>query len=401
MNYVVEKERKTPLTDSVDVLVCGGGFGGIAAALAAVRQGKKVLLCEREFALGGLGTLGLVTIYLPLCNGLGKQVSFGIAEELLRLSILRGADTVKHPAPTVWLGEGTVEERIKQRYRVQYNPWFFACDVEQLLLKEGVRILYGTSVCDVAVEDGKIRTVFLDSIDGRTAVSVSSVVDATGSAVVAKLAGEDTAVYPFGNIPSSWYYYQTGGKMHLKMFGPKDDFRGEVDPSLGNVRFSGLDAAENTDMLVFSREKMMEDLLRLREEKGDPELIPVMISTIQELRMTRRIQGAETMRFDNVGKRCETSVGCIGNWRKPDAGHEIPYGSLFGEKVKNLITAGRCTAADPLGWDLTRVIPACAITGEAAGIAAAMTDDFQSLSVSRLQEEIRLRGGLIHLDEEK
>ena len=49
-----------------DVLVAGGGFAGIAAALAAARGGRRVALFERQFILGGLGTSGLVTVYLPL-----------------------------------------------------------------------------------------------------------------------------------------------------------------------------------------------------------------------------------------------------------------------------------------------------------------------------------------------
>ncbi|MBO5725782.1 MAG: FAD-dependent oxidoreductase, partial [Clostridia bacterium] len=79
---MIKEAISTPITDSCDVLVCGGGCGGISAALAAARQGKKVTLLEKQFMLGGLGTAGLVTIYLPLCDGRGKQVSFGIAEEL-------------------------------------------------------------------------------------------------------------------------------------------------------------------------------------------------------------------------------------------------------------------------------------------------------------------------------
>lgn len=64
-----------------DVLVAGGGVAGIAAALAAARGGAKVILLEKAFMLGGLATAGLVTIYLPLCDGMGRQVSFGLAEE--------------------------------------------------------------------------------------------------------------------------------------------------------------------------------------------------------------------------------------------------------------------------------------------------------------------------------
>ena len=69
---------------------------------------------------------------------------------------------------------------------------------------------------------------------------------------------------------------------------------------------------------------------------------------------------------------------------------------MFVEKLKNLLDAGRCiSVADDL-WDLTRVIPVCAITGEAAGLAAAMTDDVNKIDIEKLQEEICKRGGKLH-----
>ena len=82
---IINENLKTEIKYNCDVCVVGGGIGGIAAALAAKRSGKNVILAERAFMLGGLATAGLVTIYLPLCDGMGKQVSFGLAEELLRL----------------------------------------------------------------------------------------------------------------------------------------------------------------------------------------------------------------------------------------------------------------------------------------------------------------------------
>ena len=88
---VIKEVLETKITETGDVLVCGGGFGGISAALAAARYGKKVTLIEKTYMLGGLGTAGLITIYLPLCDGVGHQVSFGIADELFRLSISMGA----------------------------------------------------------------------------------------------------------------------------------------------------------------------------------------------------------------------------------------------------------------------------------------------------------------------
>ena len=114
----IEENIKTKVVKSYDVAVCGGGFGGISAALAAARLGKKVVLFEKEYILGGLGTAGLVTIYLPLCDGFGHQVSFGIAEELLRLSISHGAERTAEN----WLDGIGVKDENSKRFEVQYNP---------------------------------------------------------------------------------------------------------------------------------------------------------------------------------------------------------------------------------------------------------------------------------------
>ena len=84
---VMEGARRTPILDAADVVVAGGGIAGCAAALAAARNGAAVLLIEKQTMLGGLATAGLITYYLPLCDGEGTQMSYGIAEEFLHLSV--------------------------------------------------------------------------------------------------------------------------------------------------------------------------------------------------------------------------------------------------------------------------------------------------------------------------
>jgi len=156
---------KTIKNTDYDIAVCGGGIAGISAALAASRLGKKVVLFEKNFLLGGLGTSGLITIYLPLCDGLGKQVSFGIAEELLKLSIKYGAED---KYPDNWLeGKGTKTEKDK-RYEVQYNAQIFAILAEELLLKNGVDILYGSYVVDAEKKDGIIDHLCVENKSGKT-----------------------------------------------------------------------------------------------------------------------------------------------------------------------------------------------------------------------------------------
>ena len=82
--------EEVALKGSYDVLVAGGGVAGVAAAVAAARRGKRVLLLEKTVALGGLATIGLINLFVPMCNGRGTQIVKGMAEEFLRLSIKYG-----------------------------------------------------------------------------------------------------------------------------------------------------------------------------------------------------------------------------------------------------------------------------------------------------------------------
>ena len=389
MERIVET-LSTPVTHECDVLVAGGGVAGIAAALAAARHGVKVILLEKQFMLGGLATSGLVTIYLPLCNGKGHQVSFGIAEELLRLSIKYGHED---RYPTAWLENGSMEERAKKRFEVRYNAQLFAIAAEQLLLKEGVTILYGTSACSVAMTSDKISAVIVENKSGRTAIKTKSVVDATGDADICTMAGEETAFFGPGNILAAWHYYETGNGYDLSKLGfaeiPEEDRKKETKPLVAR-RFQGVDGQELSEMMQISHEKILEEVVKKKQE--NPAYMPVTIATIPQIRMTRRIVGGYTMETSDDRKEFEDSIGMIGNWKKRGPVYEVPFRALYGSKVKNLITAGRNISASDAMWDVTRVIPACAVTGEAAGVAAAMTDDFGKLSVEKLQKKLTDNG---------
>ena len=61
-----------------------------------------------------------------------------------------------------------------------------------------------------------------------------------------------------------------------------------------------------------------------------------------------------------------------------------------------MIVAGRCTSVNETLWDVMRVIPCCAVTGQAAGTAAAMPDDFSTLDVSLLQKKLQENGVVLH-----
>lgn len=389
MNTIIETLH-TQITDECDVLVAGGGVAGISAALAAARQGARVLLLEKQFMLGGLATAGLVTIYLPLCDGTGQQVSFGIAEELLKLSIRYGYEA---NYPKAWLENGTQEEKIQTRYKVRYNAQLFAIAAEQLLRKEGVKILYGTAVCAVAKDNEKISAVIVENKSGRSAIKVKSVVDATGDADICVMSGEETELFRPGNILAAWYYYATNTGYFLKPLGaaevPEED-RQEETQSLISRRFQGVTAEELSEMVQLAHDQVLVDFLSQKRE--DISYMPVTIASIPQIRMTRRIKGAYTIGTEDDHKDFPDSIGLISNWKKRGPIYEMPFGTLHGTSVKNLITVGRSISATDAMWDVTRVIPACAVTGEAAGLAAAMTDDFIAIDICELQSKLRENG---------
>ena len=378
-----------------DVAICGGGFAGISAALAAAREGKRVVLFEKEYMLGGLGTAGLVTIYLPLCDGFGHQVSFGIAEELLKLSITYGAED-KYPEN--WLDDiGTRTEKDK-RYEVQYNAQVFAVLAEKLLIENNVDILYGSYVVDVATENNRIKTLFVQNKSGKTAYSVRSIVDATGDCDIAEFAKIPTETFKQGNVLAAWYYFTDQNGYQLQMVGasdiPDEERTGKEEKPLISRRFTGLDGNELSEQVCLSHKTTLEHWLKKRE--SNPSAVISTIATIPQIRMTRKIVGEYELAHTEMHTYFEDSIGMVSNWKKRGPIYEVPFRTLYNAKMKNLIVAGRCTSVNETLWDVMRVIPCCAVTGQAAGTAAAMTDDFSALDVSKLQEKLINNGVIIH-----
>lgn len=387
--------KELHVNNDYDIAVCGGGFAGISAALAAARQGKKVVLFEKQYMLGGLGTAGLVTIYLPLCDGYGHQVSFGIAEELLKLSIKYGAEA---RYPENWLdGQGTRTEKDK-RYQVQYNAQVFAILAEQLLMEAGADILYGSYVVDVETAGKKIKCLHVENKSGRTAYTVQSVVDATGDCDIASFAGAPTETFQQGNVLAAWYYFANQDGHQLKQLGasdtPEEEKQGKEKKPLISRRFTGLDAKELSEMMQLSHQTTLEHWLKKRET--DPTSVISTIATTPQIRMTRKLMGEYTLAHTQAHTYFEDSIGMVSNWKKRGPVYEVPFRTLYCKEVENLIVAGRCTSVCQTLWDVMRVIPCCAVTGQAAGTAAAMTDDFTTLDVAALQQKLTENGVVLH-----
>jgi len=401
MDKVVEAERSLPVVGAYDVVVAGGGIAGVAAAVAAARAGASVCLLERAFGLGGLATLGNVIVYLPICDGMGRQVMGGLAEELLHLSVADLTRDHSSPrfkgVPACWRPDGDLAERKKTRFRTEFNPASYQLALEKLLLDEGVKILYDTRVCTVSTEAQRVRHLVIENKSGRSAIACGAAVDATGDADLCYWAGEETESLD-SNVLAGWFYTLDENELKLRVLSNRFSEYAERKDAVGPF-FRGDDGEQVTEMVLGSHELMRGKMAEFRQRAptADPQII--MHPSIACFRMTRRLVGAMSLSRSDVHTSFDDMIGYTSDWRRRGPVYAIPLRTLCGVKMKNLTAVGRCMSADTTVWDVTRAIPTCALTGEAAGLASAIavrefSGDIHALPIGAVQDRLRAQGGL-------
>ncbi len=169
MPTITLPEREIPVIGDYDVVVAGGGPGGIPAAVAAARAGAKTLLVERYGYLGGMATAGLIAVILGTrASGTDEPMIGGIAEELCReMASLDGAPDY--------------DEAVK-RGGIAFDPEAFKLVADALVLGSNVDLRLHSWAVDAIVEDGTISALVLEGKSGRQAVTGRVFVDATGDA---------------------------------------------------------------------------------------------------------------------------------------------------------------------------------------------------------------------------
>lgn len=399
--YYKELERLLTVTGSFDVVVIGGGFAGVSAALAASRNKRKVCLIEKTCSPGGLGTLGLVVDYLPLCDGFGVQMTGGVAEELMRgVSIYDAsspADIWNDSFRQIEKDKSSCDGQTIPRYELTYNPSAMILFMEELLLKEEVTIFYDTLFCDVLKSGHTIDAVIIENKGGRSVVKGKYFIDATGDADVCFSAGEETYENK-ENVCAWWFYSGDGCSLELRR---KTDNFYHITPSM--KLFSGTNPQDISNLCIETRSRIRKYLNESKEgffsaDTGGSELshdgqsegkedvpssrqFPALLPAIPQFRMTRRLASTTELTEESMLKWDDTCIGMIGDWRKRGPRYCIPYQAICASKTTNLLVAGRCIPAKGTAWDITRVIPACAVTGQAAGTAAALLSGKEGASI--------------------
>jgi len=378
-----------------DVVIGGAGVAGIAAALECARAGLTTALVEKTILVGGLATTGLVNAYLPLCDGRGRQVTFGIAEELLHLSLKYGPGRI----PAGWPGgaEGPRSERL----RVLFNPASFILALDEVLQDAGVSMWLDTLICKPVVAGGALVALEVESKSGRGLLKAGCVIDATGDADIAYRAGAPCVdgdnwltmwAIEFDAARLSSDLAQTPRPYLFDTIREGGDAWGKRHPA-GYPKLNGCDGDEVTRFVLDSRRLLLERYRERQAAASRHDVFPLTLPSMAQFRTTRRIAGMATLRDDQLNAHVPDSIGMTGDWRKREVVWEIPWGALVPAGVRGLLVAGRCISSETDAWEATRVIPPAALTGQVCGIAARLSQARQTtpdrLAAADIQAELR------------
>ena len=397
-------ERQVSCKGEYDVIVAGGGVAGVAAAVSARRMGKSVLLIEKSIGLGGLATSGLINLFVPMCNGRGVQIIKGMAEEFLRLAIKYGYDTI----PEAWKN-GEPKNGELSRYQTRYSAQIFTLALTELTQDEGVELLFDTVITEPVMEGNICKGLVIENKTGCGFYGGKIIIDTTGDAdvlfraSVPTVQGKNYHTYLTmgANLESCRIAAESGDI--AKLYGYK--YSGGVANLYGGNQPEGKPTRDGTtaeDITEYVIENHIECLSKIKAHDRKSRTI-ITLPTMPQFRETRHIDGDYTLKTDDAYRHFDDSVAAICDFDRRDYLYEVPYRTMIKSGFPNLITAGRSASADGYAWDVLRVIPPAIITGQAAGIAAAMAIDSDadicSIDIKELQRTLESKNVMVHFND--
>lgn len=406
-----------PIRYRTDVCVVGAGPAGCAAATCAAEQGAKVLLIESSAMSGGMSTAARVPMFMPvstggklLCEGYGRRILTG----LRKMSAEIGFDCGK-------------------RINAEHLRFLY----EELLESAGVKLLYYTTLAATVTEAGTVRQAVFAAPGGLFAVEAKIFIDATGDGTLAVRsgaafengadsgevmpatlcpvwAGVDVAAYQAGGcfshnderMPALLEAAFRSGELKEEDYHHTGVF--SVSPNIMVGNFShvfDIDATNEESLTagICRNRKLLRDYEKFyrRHVPGFANAEIVGSGSVLGVRESRRITGDYRLTREDYRARRHFDDE-IGEYNFPADLHPprpgrkeilehkrifrqeryapgetygIPYRIMLPKNLDNVLTCGRCVSADRYVHASIRVIPACYITGQAAGIAAALAAD--------------------------
>lgn len=397
-------KNDVPICGKYDIIVAGGGVAGIAAALVASREGKNVLLIEKTINLGGLATIGLINLFVPMCNGRGVQIIKGMADEFLQMSRKYSWDNM----PDEWKN-GDPGEGAKTRLICKYSANILIWQFTELLHNAGVDILFDSVVTQPVMDGNHCKGLIATNKSGSQFYEADVVIDTTGDCDVLYRAGVPTVqgknyhtyIAFSADINSCKEAVENNDieKIYTCTFGGNANLYGKGHPD--DIKYySGTDAKDVSRYVITNQIEALEKIKKDERYSRDVVTIPSM----PQFRTTRHIDGNHTFTADDAYKHFDDSISAICDFDRKDYLYEVPYGTLVKDGFDNFITAGRSASAEGYGWDVLRVIPPAIVTGQAAGLAACQSIDTKTpiytIDVKVLQDKLESQNVMIHFDDD-
>lgn len=417
-----------------DVVVAGGGPGGVPAAIAAARGGAKTLLVEKNGYLGGNLSIGLPM--LGFLDRWGHQVTAGFAQEYVDRLRKRGACSEHTRCP------------------MHNSITLYHHDISKMVLMEmcreaGVEVLLHTEVIASGVENGRLKNITLFGKGTCIHVGARVFIDATGDGDMAYMAGAEyemgqkgsgvlqppTLMFSVGGVDEEGLFrfletdpeqmrlsdtievdpgynaahfrstrnYTIVGlrKLFLEMREKgelpvsRDTFIAinSLLPGEHNINCTRHQGTDGSDLFDLTRaeaeglvqvEKLVEFMRR--HIPGYENCYITRIFPFMGIRETRRFIGKQMLTEDSIltGDIPADSIGLgsyiidihdgqgMGTIVKKIEAYGIPYGCTLAKDIEGLMFAGRCASLDAVVMSSARVMPTCMVIGEGAGVGAGL-----------------------------
>jgi hypothetical protein len=453
---MVEPAREIPVIDDYTVIVAGGGTAGMVAAVAAARNGAKVLLLERSGFLGGNIATQLLEHSAGWFDGGGAPIVGGLPEELVRRLMAAGASPGHVRDDTGYT-----------HFRVPVNHEAFKSVVAAWVAEAGVAVRLFTPVCAVLRDERAVSGVIVENKSGRIAYTARVLIDCSGDADAAALAGCPMLSRPDDDVQPASLLFKIGGIDYARLLDfvdasascfklgvPVEQLRGEpyvnlwgFGPELrrafadkvlsverNELHFAGV-VAQSEAVINLTRyatngtsaEQLAAAEIALRRQVLEgvsffrryvPGCEAVFLSATAAcvgVRESRRILGLYELKDDDIrqGRNFDDAIA-LGGF--PMDSHDphgasldgtehvrqaygIPYRALVPMGTDGILVAGRCISAERRALASARITGTCMAMGQAAGTAAALAAagncSPRTLDIASLRATLLAQGAIL------
>jgi hypothetical protein len=448
---IAEPVRNTKVFREADVVVVGGGPGGVGAAICAARAGADTILIERYGHLGGMATGGLVNIIPNLGDIYGKQHIFGLCQELIdRLDARQAAS---YPAKKDW---GTSDRKIVDYYLdanlrhfyvrndpqgkeiVLYtalvDPEVMKDELNTMVTEAGAKILLHSWVTEPIMDGNTLKGIIFESKSGRQAILGKVIIDSTGDGDLLPLVGAEyiSKIDPALRISHLCFCFWIANvdikkADDFKLSHPQKHeelvqeltraggfpfyFKTLLKTQEGVIWFhphlecsSQTDVEEMTRIDITSRKRALITWEFLKKYVPGFEKSFMML-TAPQLGTTggRRIVGEYMLTEEDMNRDepFEDTIVVFADNDRGELSHKhpemfIPYRSLVPQKIDGLLVACRAFSSEDGVNDVFNLIPHCLCFGQAAGTAAALAIDsgvsVRNVDYKALRDSLKKQG---------